>query len=114
MFVVAGSFLRACMPVRSQKEHINQVSIEEPTFCFDQTQLFKQFVLGDIDGIPLDAVKIHTDGNLNPIHLQWVPSYVDLLGNEVVDDLAKVVTSDLFCGPGRPHGPYSNRDLLQG
>ncbi|GFU34129.1 RNase H domain-containing protein [Trichonephila clavipes] len=28
------------------------------------------------------------------IHQQWVPSYVGLLGNEVVDDLAKVATSN--------------------
>ncbi|GFX54993.1 RNase H domain-containing protein [Trichonephila clavipes] len=30
----------------------------------------------------------------HPIHLQWVPSHVGLLGNEVVDDLAKAATSN--------------------
>ncbi|GFW49714.1 RNase H domain-containing protein [Trichonephila clavipes] len=30
----------------------------------------------------------------HPIHLQWVPSQVGLPRNEVVDDLAKVATSD--------------------
>ncbi|GFT67670.1 RNase H domain-containing protein [Trichonephila clavipes] len=44
-----------------------------------------------IDGIPLDAVKIYTNGNRHPIHLQWVPSHVGLPWNEVADDLA---TSD--------------------
>ncbi|GFS80828.1 uncharacterized protein TNCV_1334561 [Trichonephila clavipes] len=29
-----------------------------------------------------------------PIHLQWVPSNVGLLGNEVVDDFVKAATSD--------------------
>ncbi|GFY03929.1 RNase H domain-containing protein [Trichonephila clavipes] len=29
-----------------------------------------------------------------PIHLQWVPSHVGLLGNEVADDLAKAATSN--------------------
>ncbi|GFY10945.1 RNase H domain-containing protein [Trichonephila clavipes] len=33
--------------------------------------------------------------DLHPIHLQWVPSHVGLLGNEVADDLAKVATSNL-------------------
>ncbi|GFV73104.1 uncharacterized protein TNCV_3665211 [Trichonephila clavipes] len=28
----------------------------------------------------------------HPVHLQWVPSHVDLLGNEVADDLAKAAT----------------------
>ncbi|GFV11243.1 RNase H domain-containing protein [Trichonephila clavipes] len=30
----------------------------------------------------------------HPIHLQWVPSHVGLLGNEVADDLAKAATSN--------------------
>ncbi|GFV03197.1 RNase H domain-containing protein [Trichonephila clavipes] len=30
----------------------------------------------------------------HPIHLQWVPSYVGLLVNEVADDIAKVATSN--------------------
>ncbi|GFU41509.1 RNase H domain-containing protein [Trichonephila clavipes] len=30
----------------------------------------------------------------HPIHLQWVPSHVDLIGNEVADDLAKAATSN--------------------
>ncbi|GFW07318.1 RNase H domain-containing protein [Trichonephila clavipes] len=30
----------------------------------------------------------------HPIHLQWVPSHVGLLGNEVTDDLAKAATSN--------------------
>ncbi|GFX91991.1 RNase H domain-containing protein [Trichonephila clavipes] len=30
----------------------------------------------------------------HPIHLQWVPSHVGLLGNEVADDLAKVAASN--------------------
>ncbi|GFT99621.1 transposable element Tc3 transposase [Trichonephila clavipes] len=30
----------------------------------------------------------------HPIHLQWVPSHVGLLGNEIVDDLAKASTSN--------------------
>ncbi|GFV31612.1 RNase H domain-containing protein [Trichonephila clavipes] len=34
----------------------------------------------------------------HPIHLQWVPSHVGLLGNEVADDLAKASTSN----PGDP------------
>ncbi|GFT49375.1 RNase H domain-containing protein [Trichonephila clavipes] len=34
----------------------------------------------------------------HPIHLQWVPSHVGLLGNEVADDLAKAATSN----PGDP------------
>ncbi|GFW37875.1 RNase H domain-containing protein [Trichonephila clavipes] len=29
-----------------------------------------------------------------PVHLQWVPSHVGLLGNEVADDLAKAATSN--------------------
>ncbi|GFV64774.1 hypothetical protein TNCV_808711 [Trichonephila clavipes] len=33
-----------------------------------------------------------SDGH--PIHLQWVPSHVGLLGNEVEDDLAKAATSN--------------------
>ncbi|GFU01986.1 RNase H domain-containing protein [Trichonephila clavipes] len=32
--------------------------------------------------------------NWHPIHLQWVPSHVGLLGNEVADDLAKAATSN--------------------
>ncbi|GFS97520.1 RNase H domain-containing protein [Trichonephila clavipes] len=32
--------------------------------------------------------------DLHPIHLQWVPSYVGLPGNEIADDLAKAATSD--------------------
>ncbi|GFW35742.1 RNase H domain-containing protein [Trichonephila clavipes] len=31
----------------------------------------------------------------HPIHLQWVPSHVGILGNEVADDLAKAATSNL-------------------
>ncbi|GFW24168.1 RNase H domain-containing protein [Trichonephila clavipes] len=30
----------------------------------------------------------------HPIHLQWVPYHVGLLGNEVKDDLAKTATSN--------------------
>ncbi|GFT53440.1 RNase H domain-containing protein [Trichonephila clavipes] len=30
----------------------------------------------------------------HPIHLQWVPSHVGLLGNKVADDLAKAATSN--------------------
>ncbi|GFU65195.1 hypothetical protein TNCV_2134001 [Trichonephila clavipes] len=30
----------------------------------------------------------------HPIHLQWVPSHVSLLGNEVADDLAKAAISN--------------------
>ncbi|GFV50027.1 RNase H domain-containing protein [Trichonephila clavipes] len=30
----------------------------------------------------------------HPIHLQWVPSHVGLLGNEVADDLVKAITSN--------------------
>ncbi|GFV90679.1 RNase H domain-containing protein [Trichonephila clavipes] len=30
----------------------------------------------------------------HPIQLQWIPSNVSLLGNEVVDDLAKAATSN--------------------
>ncbi|GFV14683.1 RNase H domain-containing protein [Trichonephila clavipes] len=30
----------------------------------------------------------------HPIHLQWVPSHVGLLGNEVADDRAKAATSN--------------------
>ncbi|GFT66435.1 RNase H domain-containing protein [Trichonephila clavipes] len=128
-------------------------------------ELLKQLALEVIDGIPLDAAKIYTDGSKgetnttgsgvlielpgrvikfqrrnadhasvfrteliaiirssiqhltnwpsigdsisksilhlfqqlsdrHPIHLQWVPSHVVLLGNEVADDLAKAATSN--------------------
>ncbi|GFX68861.1 RNase H domain-containing protein [Trichonephila clavipes] len=30
----------------------------------------------------------------HPIHLQWVPSHVGLLGNEVADDLVKAATNN--------------------
>ncbi|GFV99402.1 hypothetical protein TNCV_1513721 [Trichonephila clavipes] len=46
----------------------------------DQTKLLKQLALEVTDGIPLDAVKIYTDGSLP--------------GNEVADDPAKAATSD--------------------
>ncbi|GFX49090.1 RNase H domain-containing protein [Trichonephila clavipes] len=57
----------------------------------DHPELLKQLALEVIDGIPLDAAKIYTDGTFGsaPIHLQWVPSQRDynllvgLLGNEV-------------------------------
>ncbi|GFT26823.1 RNase H domain-containing protein [Trichonephila clavipes] len=81
----------------------------------DHPELLKQLSLQVIDGIALDAVKMYTDGNpdrqlillatlielaiarrQHPIHLQWVPSHVDLPGNEVVDDLSKAAASDLW------------------
>ncbi|GFX72105.1 RNase H domain-containing protein [Trichonephila clavipes] len=89
----------------------------------DHPELLKQMALEEIDGIPLDAAKICTDGSSrssiqhlsnwpsigdstsrsilhlfqqlsdrHPIHLQWVPSHVGLLGNEVTEDLAKAAT----------------------
>ncbi|GFU67528.1 RNase H domain-containing protein [Trichonephila clavipes] len=75
----------------------------------DHPKILKQLALDVIDGIPLDAAKIYTDGSdstnrsiphlfqqlsdRHPIHLQWVPSNVGLLGNEVADDLVKTATS---------------------
>ncbi|GFW71845.1 RNase H domain-containing protein [Trichonephila clavipes] len=46
----------------------------------EHLKLLKQLALEVIDGIPLDSVKIYTDGRLP--------------GNEVADDLAKVAASD--------------------
>ncbi|GFT14907.1 RNase H domain-containing protein [Trichonephila clavipes] len=76
----------------------------------DHPELLKQLALELIAGIALDAAKIYTDGSdstsrsiLNlfqplsdrhPIHLQWVPSNVGFLGNEVADDLAKAATGN--------------------
>ncbi|GFT24146.1 RNase H domain-containing protein [Trichonephila clavipes] len=60
----------------------------------DYPELLKQLALEVIDGILLDVVKIYTDGNRHPIHLQWVPSHVGLHGNDVADDLVKAATSD--------------------
>ncbi|GFV48323.1 RNase H domain-containing protein [Trichonephila clavipes] len=94
----------------------------------DHPELLKQLALEVIDGFPLDAAKIYTDGtdspsniyqighlsaiapagvfftffqqlsDRHPIHLQWVPSHVGLLGKAVVDDLAKAAT----CNPVDP------------
>ncbi|GFW08932.1 uncharacterized protein TNCV_3474841 [Trichonephila clavipes] len=61
----------------------------------DHPKLLKQLALEVIDGIPLDAVKIYTDGNQPYPPLQWVLSNVGLPGREVVDDIAKVAASDL-------------------
>ncbi|GFT10185.1 RNase H domain-containing protein [Trichonephila clavipes] len=55
----------------------------------DHPKLLKQLALKVIDGIPLDASKIYTDGNRHPIHLQWAPSHVGL-----ANDLAKAAASD--------------------
>ncbi|GFV29766.1 RNase H domain-containing protein [Trichonephila clavipes] len=46
----------------------------------DHPELLKQSTLEMIDGIPLDAVKIYTDGSLP--------------GNEIADNLAKGAASD--------------------
>ncbi|GFW61555.1 RNase H domain-containing protein [Trichonephila clavipes] len=46
----------------------------------DHPELLKQLALELIDGIPLDAAKIHTD--------------FSLLENEVADDLAKAAASN--------------------
>ncbi|GFX94394.1 RNase H domain-containing protein [Trichonephila clavipes] len=102
--------------------------------CLTTPELLQQLALQGIDGIPLDAAKIYTEGTFSeiwiltdsrssiqhlsnwsfigdstsksilrlfqqlsdrhPIHLQWVPSHVGLLGNEVADDLAKAATSN--------------------
>ncbi|GBN95494.1 hypothetical protein AVEN_253143-1 [Araneus ventricosus] len=31
------------------------------------------------------------------VHIQWIPSHVDIYGNEVADDLAKQVTAEPLC-----------------
>ncbi|GFU99866.1 uncharacterized protein TNCV_1257151 [Trichonephila clavipes] len=42
----------------------------------------------------LTMVQNYELSDRHPIHLQWVPSHVDLLGNEVANDLAKAATSN--------------------
>ncbi|GBM69092.1 hypothetical protein AVEN_1291-1 [Araneus ventricosus] len=43
----------------------------------------------------IDFIKVN--GSLDMVHLQWIPSHVDIYGNEVADDLAKQGTAEPLC-----------------
>ncbi|GBN73004.1 hypothetical protein AVEN_21294-1 [Araneus ventricosus] len=40
---------------------------------------------------------IYVPGMDHEVHLQWIPSHVDIYGNEVADDLAKQGTGEPLC-----------------
>ncbi|GBN68005.1 hypothetical protein AVEN_182421-1 [Araneus ventricosus] len=61
-----------------------------------------------INEIPGMDIQIYTDGSKNEenqsgcgvdheVHLQWIPSHVDIYGNEVADDLTKQGTAEPLC-----------------
>ncbi|GBM99527.1 hypothetical protein AVEN_250600-1, partial [Araneus ventricosus] len=52
--------------------------------------------VGDRAGISILKLLRHI-GVDHEVHLQWIPSHVDIYGNDVSDDLAKQVTSEPLC-----------------
>ncbi|GFU79060.1 uncharacterized protein TNCV_1493791 [Trichonephila clavipes] len=66
---------------------------ELPVHVNKQTDLpayLKQLALERIGDTPIDTVQIRRlPSTLHQIHLQWIPSHVDLEGNEIADTLAK-------------------------
>ncbi|GFY32093.1 RNase H domain-containing protein [Trichonephila clavipes] len=62
----------------------------------DHPELLKQLALEVIDRIPLDAAKIYSDGNKGETNTTGSGFLrgLGLRGNEVADDLAKIVRSN--------------------
>ncbi|GBO01099.1 hypothetical protein AVEN_108158-1 [Araneus ventricosus] len=52
--------------------------------------------VGDRTGISILKLLRHI-GVDHEVHLQWIPSHVDIYGNEVVDNLAKQGTAEPLC-----------------
>ncbi|GBM39619.1 RNA-directed DNA polymerase from mobile element jockey, partial [Araneus ventricosus] len=52
--------------------------------------------VGDRTGISILKLLRHI-GVDHEVHLQWIPSHVDIYGNEVADDLAKQGTAEPLC-----------------
>ncbi|GBM56265.1 hypothetical protein AVEN_151943-1 [Araneus ventricosus] len=52
--------------------------------------------VGDRTGISILKLLRHI-GVDHEVHLQWIPSHVDIYGNEVADDLAKQGKAEPLC-----------------
>ncbi|GBN35470.1 hypothetical protein AVEN_63952-1 [Araneus ventricosus] len=52
--------------------------------------------VGDRTGISILKLLRHI-GVDHEVHLQWIPSHVDIYGNEIADDLAKQGTAEPLC-----------------
>ncbi|GBM83133.1 hypothetical protein AVEN_40099-1 [Araneus ventricosus] len=83
---------------KSQGQTFDHVGIYFDELVFSHGQLYVALTRPRVP----NHVKIYTKtsediGVDHEVHLQWIPSHVDIYGNEVADDLAKQGTAEPLC-----------------